>query len=450
MTLSLFALTASARHHLEFLLHLAERSAVSDTLFAAPPLARASEGYYAMPPKKKDEPEEAVGAARFGRVRNNLKMGVVGLPNVGKSSLFNLLTDQSIAAENFPFCTIEPNEARCAVPDERYDFLCNMWKPPSEYPAYLHVTDIAGLVRGAAEGAGLGNDFLSHISAVDGIFHVVRAFDSEEVIHVDDSVDPVRDLETIQAELCAKDMQYLKKAVEQEKLDVKKNPTMKLSALFISTMDKVEEMLTNNLPIRNGEWTTPEVLMIKEKLGRLITTKPIVYLVNLSKKDFIRKKNKWLVKIHTWIKEHGGGVMIPFSVEFEQELWDVREDVDATKAFLDSVEGAKSALPKMVVQGYKELNLIYYFTAGEKEVRCWTLYEGSLAPQAAGVIHSDFERGFIKAEVVAFDDFKALAKGKGMAEVKAAGKYRQEGKTYVVKDGDIIHFQFNVTAQKKK
>ena len=391
-----------------------------------------------------------MGAARFGRVRNNLKMGVVGLPNVGKSSLFNLLTDQSIAAENFPFCTIEPNEARCAVPDERYDFLCNMWKPPSEYPAYLHVTDIAGLVRGAAEGAGLGNDFLSHISAVDGIFHVVRAFDSEEVIHVDDSVDPVRDLETIQAELCAKDMQYLKKAVEQEKLDVKKNPTMKLSALFISTMDKVEEMLTNNLPIRNGEWTTPEVLMIKEKLGRLITTKPIVYLVNLSKKDFIRKKNKWLVKIHTWIKEHGGGVMIPFSVEFEQELWDVREDVDATKAFLDSVEGAKSALPKMVVQGYKELNLIYYFTAGEKEVRCWTLYEGSLAPQAAGVIHSDFERGFIKAEVVAFDDFKALAKGKGMAEVKAAGKYRQEGKTYVVKDGDIIHFQFNVTAQKKK
>ena len=435
---------------MKFLLHLAERSAVSDTLFAAPPLARASEGYYAMPPKKKDEPEEAVGAARFGRVRNNLKMGVVGLPNVGKSSLFNLLTDQSIAAENFPFCTIEPNEARCAVPDERYDFLCNMWKPPSEYPAYLHVTDIAGLVRGAAEGAGLGNDFLSHISAVDGIFHVVRAFDSEEVIHVDDSVDPVRDLETIQAELCAKDMQYLKKAVEQEKLDVKKNPTMKLSALFISTMDKVEEMLTNNLPIRNDEWTTPEVLMIKEKLGRLITTKPIVYLVNLSKKDFIRKKNKWLVKIHTWIKEHGGGVMIPFSVEFEQDLWDVREDVDATKAFLDSVEGAKSALPKMVVQGYKELNLIYYFTAGEKEVRCWTLYEGSLAPQAAGVIHSDFERGFIKAEVVAFDDFKALAKGKGMAEVKAAGKYRQEGKTYVVKDGDIIHFQFNVTAQKKK
>ena len=303
-----------------------------------------------MPPKKKDEAPEVAGAAKFGRVRNNLKMGIVGLPNVGKSSLFNLLTDQAIAAENFPFCTIEPNEARCAVPDERYDYLCNLWKPPSEYPAYLHVTDIAGLVRGAAEGAGLGNAFLSNIQAVDGIFHVVRAFESEEVIHVDDSVDPVRDLETIQHELCAKDMEYLRRAVDQEKLDVKKNPTMKLSGLFVETMDKVETMLGSDLPIRGGTWTTPEVEMIKEKLPQLITTKPIVYLVNLTKKDFVRKRNKWLVKIHEWIKSHGGGVMIPFSVEFEQELWDLRADEEAQKAFLETAEGAKSALPKMVVQ----------------------------------------------------------------------------------------------------
>ena len=303
-----------------------------------------------MPPKKKDEAPEVAGAAKFGRVRNNLKMGIVGLPNVGKSSLFNLLTDQAIAAENFPFCTIEPNEARCAVPDERYDYLCNLWKPPSEYPAYLHVTDIAGLVRGAAEGAGLGNAFLSNIQAVDGIFHVVRAFESEEVIHVDDSVDPVRDLETIQHELCAKDMEYLRRAVDQEKLDVKKNPTMKLSGLFVETMDKVETMLGSDLPIRGGTWTTPEVEMIKEKLPQLITTKPIVYLVNLNKKDFVRKRNKWLVKIHEWIKSHGGGVMIPFSVEFEQELWDLRADEEAQKAFLETTEGAKSALPKMVVQ----------------------------------------------------------------------------------------------------
>ena len=230
-------------------------------------------------------------------------------------------------------------------------------------------------------------------------------------------------------------------------------------------MDKMEEMLTNNQPIRTGEWSTPEVEMIKEKLPQLITTKPIIYLVNLTKKDFIRKKNKWLVKIHTWIKEHGGGMMIPFSVEFEEELWGLREDEEAQRAFLDGRRGqerppgrwwfrcATHPTPRrsgerrlifpiaarrptrrvrspfssrrLVSQGYKELNLIYYFTAGEKEVRCWTLYNGALAPQAAGVIHSDFERGFIKAEVVAYEDFKALATGKSMAEVKAAGKYRQ-------------------------
>ena len=167
---------------------------------------------------------------------------------------------------------------------------------------------------------------------------------------MDDSVDPVRDLETIQHELCAKDMEYLKRAVDQEKLDVKKNPTMKLSGLFVETMDKVETMLASDLPIRGGTWSTPEVEMIKEKLPQLITTKPIVYLVNLTKKDFVRKRNKWLVKIHEWIKSHGGGVMIPFSVEFEQELWDLRADEEAQKAFLETAEGAKSALPKMVVQ----------------------------------------------------------------------------------------------------
>lgn len=303
-----------------------------------------------MPPKKKDEVPEAAGAARFGRVRNTLKMGIVGLPNVGKSSLFNLLTDQAIAAENFPFCTIEPNEARCAVPDERYDHLCSLWKPPSEYPAYLQITDIAGLVKGASDGAGLGNAFLSNIQAVDGIFHVVRAFESEEVIHVDDSVDPLRDLETIQHELCAKDLEYLKRAVDQEKTDVKKNPTMKLSGLFVETMDRVEAMLLQDLPIRGGTWSTPEVEMIKEKLPSLITTKPVVYLVNLAKKDFTRKRNKWLAKIHEWIKARGGGVMIPFSVEFEQELWDLRADPDAQSSFLETAEGAKSAMPKMVQQ----------------------------------------------------------------------------------------------------
>ncbi|CEF98921.1 P-loop containing nucleoside triphosphate hydrolase [Ostreococcus tauri] len=405
-----------------------------------------------MPPKKKTEDGASeASAARFGRVRNNLKMGIVGLPNVGKSSLFNLLTRQSIPAENFPFCTIEPNEARCAVPDERYDYLCNMWKPPSMYPAFLMVTDIAGLVRGASSGAGLGNAFLSNIMATDGIFHVIRAFDDPEVVHVDDELDPVRDLATITAELCLKDIETVKRAVSDEERDVKKNPTMKLSALFTSTMERCLEMLEKNLAIRTGSWNTPEVEMIKEKLPALLTTKPMVYLINLSKKDYIRKKNKWLPKIHEWIKEHGGGVMIPCSVEYEQELFDsCGNDAEKREAFEKENDGAKSAIPKMVTQGYKELNLVYFFTAGEKEVRCWTVYNGATAPQAAGVIHSDFEKTFIKAEVCAFDDFKAIATKPGMSEVKEAGKYRQEGKSYVVQDGDIVHFMAGAATSKKK
>lgn len=400
-----------------------------------------------MPPKKVET--EPQGAARFGRVKNNLKMGIVGLPNVGKSSLFNLLTQQSAAAENYPFCTIDPNESRCAVPDERYDWLCDLWKPPSMYPAYLMITDIAGLVRGAAEGQGLGNAFLSHIAAVDGIYHVVRAFDSDDVVHVDDSVDPVRDLHTIQNELCKKDLEFVERAVQETLKDLKKTPNMKLPVHFHPTVEKIKALLSANKPVRDAEWTGKEVELIMEKMPTLITAKPVTYLVNMSAKDYERKKNKWLPKIHAWVQGHGGGAMIPFSVEWEAKLWELRDDLDGRQAHLDTTK-CVSALPKMIVQGYKDLNLIYFFTAGEKEVRCWTIQRGCLAPQADGVIHTDFERGFIKAEVVAYDDFRSIATTKSMAEVKAAGKYRQEGKAYVVADGDIIHFQFNVTAPKKK
>ncbi|KNC96177.1 GTP-binding protein YchF [Spizellomyces punctatus DAOM BR117] len=397
-----------------------------------------------MPPKK--AAAEPVNAVRFGRVKNNLKMGVVGLPNVGKSSLFNLMTEQAAAAENYPFCTIEPNESRCPVPDARYDYLCDIWKPPSMYPAYLHITDIAGLIKGASEGQGLGNAFLSHIQAVDGIYHVVRAFDNPDVVHVDDSVDPVRDLETILSELCKKDLEIVGKAITAEELAVKKaGGKYKLSTLFLETMEKLKKMLEENIPVSSGEWSTAEVELINEKT-RLITTKPVIYLVNLSKADFIRRKNKWLAKIAAWVSSHGGGSIIPFSIEYEQALWEARTTSSTSEDL-----PVPSTLPKIITTGYSSLNLIYFFTAGEKEVRAWCVYNGALAPQAAGVIHSDFERGFIKAEVVAFDDFKSLSDGsKSMAAVKAAGKYRQEGKAYVVKDGDIIHFQFNVTAQKKK
>mmetsp|Transcript_38206 Transcript_38206/g.77157 ORF Transcript_38206/g.77157 Transcript_38206/m.77157 type:complete len:432 (-) Transcript_38206:277-1572(-) len=431
-----------------------------------------------MPPKKAaaEVVDETIKKARFGRVSNNLKMGLVGLPNVGKSSLFNLMTNQQVAAENYPFCTIDPTTAKCPVPDQRYKFLCELYQPLSKVPAVLSVTDIAGLIKGAAEGAGLGNAFLSHIAAVDGIYHLLRAFDNDEVVHVDDSIDPVRDLETISAELCAKDMELVVGAKEKAYNDARKsqgcakaNEPKGMDALN-SVYDRIVEMLENKQPVGQGEWTAGEVEVIKESF-QIITTKPIVYLVNLTKKDYCRKKNKYLPKIAEWVKAHGGGTVIPMSVEFQEELFAAQtQDTEAKK---DGNEGTtfaadflaackvefcnsegpdvNSTLPRIIKTGYKELNMINYFTSGHDEVRAWTLYNGTLAPGAAGIIHTDFERGFIKAETVAFEDFKALCGGKPtMAGCKDAGKYRQEGKTYVVKDGDIFHFQFNVTAPKKK
>jgi len=387
-------------------------------------------------------------------VKNNLKMGIVGLPNVGKSSLFNLLGESAdAAAENFPFCTIDPNEARCAVPDERYDFLCDLWNPPSKYPAYLQLVDIAGLIKGASEGAGLGNAFLSHIQSVDGLFHVVRCFESDDVVHVDDSVDPVRDLETITAELCAKDKVYVKKCRWEECEAVRKDPKYKLSDCFVETFDKAKELLDKGYPLGKATWTAAEITVINEKMPGAITTKPIIYLLNISKKDFIRGGNKHLKKIKEFIEANGGGKTVPFSIEFEEELAKMKDagNEDAIKELLDQLKGRGSVLPKIIEIGYKELNLMYYFTAGEKEVRCWTIMKGVTAPQAAGVIHSDFERGFIKAECCNFDDFKEHCDGqKSMAPLKAAGKYKQEGKTYIVQDGDIIFFQFNVTTAAKK
>eukprot|EP00842_Homolaphlyctis_polyrhiza_P006989 jgi/Hompol1/87/HPOL_004268-RA len=239
-----------------------------------------------MPPKKAEAEKPK---PNFGRVKNNLRMGLVGLPNVGKSSLFNVLTKQSVDASNYPFCTIDPNEARCPVPDERYDFLCSLWKPPSEQPAYLFVTDIAGLVKGASEGAGLGNAFLSHIAAVDGIFHVVRVFEDSDVIHVDEGVDPVRDLETITTELCKKDLEFVKKAMAAEELAVRKSGgKFKLSPNFIGCIEKLNKLLEDNMPVRSADWTTAEVEIINEKMS-LLTTKPIIYVVNMSKEDYKRK-----------------------------------------------------------------------------------------------------------------------------------------------------------------
>ena len=296
-----------------------------------------------MPPKKKkNEHDDDLGlmrAARFGRVKNDLSMGFVGLPNVGKSTLTNLLTGAMHAeAANYPFCTIDPNIVRCIVPDKKFEYLAETYKPPSVVPAVLKVVDIAGLIKGASEGAGLGNAFLSHISAVDGIFHLVRAFDSDEVIHVDDSVDPIRDLETIQSELCLKDKEFLAKVVDKEKDRVRKEKGLArsaeppLSETFESAYKKCEELLNANTPVQTGDFKDSEVDAIRD--WGLITTKPQVYVVNMSQRNFIRKGSKWLPKINEWVQSHGGGQILPMSCEFEQSLYDLKDDPEAQKGEL--------------------------------------------------------------------------------------------------------------------
>jgi len=389
-----------------------------------------------MPPKKEAQPE---AKPLIGRVGTNLKVGIVGLPNVGKSTFFNVLTKSAAAAENFPFCTIDPNESRVAVPDARYDYLCDYFKPLSKVPAFLHVVDIAGLVKGASEGHGLGNAFLSNISACDAIFHMCRSFEDDDVTHVEGEVDPVRDIAIIKEELILKDLEYLNSTIEKVERTVLRGGDKKAKPEF-DLLVKVKNMLSEDRrQVREGEWNANDIEVLNKHL--FLTAKPIIYLVNLSEKDYIRKKNKWLMKIKECIdKTDPGAIMIPYSAALESKLVDMEDD--ERKKFL-SDNNVTSALDKIIVQGYKSLQLMYFFTAGHDEVKAWTIQKGTKAPQAAGKIHTDFEKGFIMAEVMKFDDFKEEG---SEAAVKSAGKYRQQGRNYVVDDGDIIFFKFNAGA----
>ena len=370
------------------------------------------------------------------------------MPNVGKSTLYNALSNCSIPAENFPFCTIDPNSTRVHVPDDRFDWLVDHHKPKSVVQPFLEVVDIAGLVKGASAGAGLGNAFLSHIKAVDGILHVMRAFDDADVIHVEDRVDPVADIDIITSELRIKDLEYLnshKEKMGKEAQKAAQNPTLaKAHKAEMETLAKVIAWLEEGKEVRNGmdAWTNQDVDFINTY--QLLTAKPVIYLVNLTKKDYARKKNKWLAKIHEWVQGHGGGTIIPFCGAFESELQDVPED---DKAQFQKDQEMSTVLPKIIKTAFTMIHLIYFFTAGPDEVKAWCIRKGYKAPQAAGTIHTDFERGFICAEVMAFETLKELGTE---SEVKAKGKYRQEGKTYTVADGDVIFFKFNVTAAKKK
>ncbi|XP_046603942.1 adenylate kinase 9 isoform X2 [Neodiprion virginianus] len=328
---------------------------------------------------------------------------------------------------------------RVPVPDARFDYLCEYFKPPSKVPGFLNVVDIAGLVKGAAEGQGLGNAFLSHISACDAIFHLCRAFEDDDVTHIEGEVNPVRDLEIISEELRLKDVEFLNAHLEKlEKLVVRGNDK-KLKPEY-DTLLKVKSILVDEKKhIRFADWSANDIEVLNKYL--FLTSKPVIYLVNLSEKDYIRKKNKWLIKIKEWVdKNDPGSALIPFSGVFENKIFDM-EDEERAKYFEE--HKATSALDKIIVQGYKALQLQYFFTAGHDEVKAWTIPKGAKAPQAAGRIHTDFEKGFIMAEVMKFDDFKNEG---SEAAVKAAGKYRQQGRNYVVEDGDIIFFKFNAGA----
>lgn len=392
-----------------------------------------------MPPKKKEEAPKPPKI--LGRMGTNLKIGIVGLPNVGKSTFFNVLTKSAIPAENFPFCTIDPNEARVAIPDYRYDMLCKDWKPKSKIPGYLNVVDIAGLVKGANEGQGLGNAFLSHISGCDAIFHMLRVFKDDDITHVEGEVDPVRDIQIINDELRLKDLQAIEKPMqEMEKLYVRgNNKTLKVE---YETLEKVKKSLDEGKHIRFLEWNENEMDILNKYL--FLTSKPMIYLLNMSKKDYMKKKSKWLMPIKKKIDEvDPGATAILYSAEYEMEYLEADEENKSKMA-----ETSPSQMEKIITNGFKGLGLEYFFTAGHDEVRAWIIKRGSTAPRAAGRIHTDFEKGFIMAEVM---DWAAWEEHRTEQEVKAAGRYRQQGKTYIVQNGDIIFFKFNTpNAPKKK
>lgn len=404
-----------------------------------------------MPPKKKDA-GPVIGPWMLGRFSNNLKVGLVGAPNVGKSTLYNSLSKSHHSeAANYPFCTINPSETRVFVEDERFDWLVDYAKPKSVVKPYLTIVDIAGLIKGASQGAGLGNAFLSHINAVDGIMHVMRAFEDDAVIHHDDKPNPVADIEMITSELRIKDLATLKDMYERHS-KLKQGAATKSPAALKAweterdAMLKFIAYLESGKDIRLGldQWTTKDIEFLNDYM--LLTAKPVMFAVNLNFTDFKRKKNKFLKPIFDWVQENApGSMIIPYCGSYEEEIQDL--DAAAVKAREESEDGAPSALPKMIRNAFTMVNLIYFFTYGVQEVRAWVLRRSTKAPQAGAVIHTDFEKAFIMAEVMAFDELKEAG---SEAAMKEKGRWRQEGKNYEVQDGDVITFKIGqLTAAKK-
>jgi len=392
-----------------------------------------------MPAKKKGKQQEV--KSYLGRPTNNVKIGVVGLPNVGKSTFFNCLSALKVPAENFPFCTIDPAVTRTIVPDERFDFLVEQFQPKSRVPAVLTVTDIAGLVQGAHEGLGLGNAFLSHIAAVDAIFHVCREFKDKHIEHVEETVNPVRDLGIISNELVQKDLAIVNAKWEATNKIVKRNIDKIIAPRTLATLTRAKETLEAGKDIRSIQnWTSHDIATLNELT--LLTAKPVVYFVNVSKKGFLKNQSKWFPKVKAWCIERSGPnvVVIPFSANFERELVDCKTDEE--RALIWGTSKSRSFLPKIVRAGYEALGLINFFTSGHDEVRAWSVRSGRTAPEAAGVIHGDFERCFIMAQQYSFAAFKEHG---SEVEVRANGLIRDRGKTYIVEDADILFFKHNAS-----